>query len=411
MSDIFQKRASPLTSTGNRFLSHVMQAVLRRHVPDTAPNPWVTDIYYEEVRLHGQDDPLRGPYVMPLVTLRTNPCRWSTSAGCVMCGYHLGANRQQVTDEMLVAQTEDAIARLNPQVYPSLVFTSNGSFFDRAEVSDEVRPLLARKLHDAGFQYLVVESRPEYLTSERLRALAKAFSPDGPVSTGRFPLSVSFGLESANDFVQRYCINKGRRRADYRAAFDLLRQEGYAYDCYVLLGKPFMTAREDVADAINTIRFAVDHGADYVFVMVTNMVDYGLTSYLHERGRYQLPSLWRAVELLERLPDRYRRHVQVKGISHAPVSPRYYARTCELCTEHVKGAINFWNQTGEVEHIRSIHRCACRQKFAEGEWSERSPQTLVQRVLNEYHVLAEELDIDRSLLPERDVLEFEGEVA
>ena len=408
MSKTDRNRVSPLSSTGNRFLSHVMQAVLRRHVPNSAPNPWVTDIYYEEVRLHGDDDPRQGPYVMPLVTLRTNPCRWSASAGCVMCGYHLGANRQQVTDEMLIAQTEDAISRLNPRVYPSLVFTSNGSFFDQAEVSDEVRPILARKLHEAGFQYLIVESRPEYLTPERLRALAEAFAPNGAASAGRYPLSVSFGLESANDFVQRYCINKGRRRADYLAAFDLLEREGYAYDCYVLLGKPFMTAREDVADAIDTIRFAIDHGADYVFVMVTNMVDYGLTSYLHERGRYQLPSLWRAIELLERLPDCYRRHVQIKGISHAPVLPRYYAQTCELCTEHVKGAINFWNQTGEMEHIRAIHRCGCRQQFAEGEWSERSVQTLTERVLQEYRMLAEELDLDRALLPDREALDITG---
>ncbi len=347
---------------------------------------------------------------MPLVTLRTNPCRWSASAGCVMCGYHLGANRQQVTDEMLIAQTEDAISRLNPRTYPSLVFTSNGSFFDRAEVSDEVRPVLARKLHEAGFQYLIVESRPEYLTPGRLRALAKAFAPGGPAPTGRYPLAVSFGLESASDFVQRYCINKGRCRADYLAAFNLLEREGYAYDCYVLLGKPFMTAREDVADAINTIRFAVDHGADYVFVMVTNMVDYGLTSYLHERGRYRLPSLWRAIELLERLPDRYRHHVQVKGISHAPVPPRYYARTCELCTEHVKGAINFWNQTGEIEHVMAIHRCACRQQFAEGEWSERPTQTLAERVLQEYRRLAEELDLDPTLLPDQRALDLGGVV-
>ncbi len=388
-----------------------MQAVLRKDVPETAPDPWVADIYYEEVRLHGEDDPLQGPYVMPLVTLRTNPCRWSKYAGCVMCGYHLGANRRRITDEMLVAQTEDAITRLNPKVYPSLVFTSNGSFFDRAEVSDEIRPVLAKKLRDAGFQYLIMESRPEYLTPERLRALAKAFAPAGPGPLGRYPLSVSFGLESSNDFVQRYCINKGRHRADYLAAFDLLDREGYAYDCYVLLGKPFMTAREDVADAINTIRFAVDHGVDYVFVMVTNMVDYGLTSYLHERGRYRLPSLWRAVELLERLPDRYRRHVQIKGISHAPVPPRYYARTCELCTEHVKGAINFWNQTGEMEHIRSIHPCSCRQRFAEGEWSERSSQVLAERVLREYRTLADELDLDRTLVPAPRALGLTGVAA
>lgn len=396
------RRAAGSRALGNRFLSHVMQAVLRRPVPLTAPDPWTTDIYYEEVRLHGLDDPRNGPYVMPLVTLRTNPCRWSTSAGCVMCGYHLGANRQQVTDQMLVAQTRDAITRLDPGTYPALVFTSNGSFFDRAEVSEAIRPVLVGMLRDAGFRYLIMESRPEYLATDKLREVAAAFAPEGRHrQTGRYPLSVSFGLESSDDFIQQYCINKGRRRSDYETAFEHLRAEGYSYDCYVLLGKPFLSAREDVADAIRTIRFAVDRGAEYVFVMVTNMVDYSLTSYLQERGRYALPSLWRAVELLERLPERYRRAVQIKGISHAPVPPSFYARTCELCNEHVKGALNFWNQTGQWEHVRSIHRCACRDRFKKDEWDVRPHSSLTERVLREYQLLADELDVDAGLIPTR----------
>jgi radical SAM enzyme (TIGR01210 family) len=389
---------------GNRFLNHVMQAVLRRDVPVETPDPDVADIYYEEVRLTAPDDPVRGPYVMPLVTLRTNPCRWSTSAGCVMCGYHLGAHRGTVGDDNLVAQTADVIRRLNPKVYPTLVFTSNGSFLDPAEVSDEVRPVLLRMLRDAGFRFLVVETRPEFITPTRLDAMVAAFSPESPAPRARHPISLSFGLESSNDFVQQYCVNKGRRRDDYVKAFAVLREARFHIDSYVLLGKPFMTAREDVDDAVETIRFAVDSGVGYVFVMVTNMVAYSLTSYLHERGRYHLPSLWRAVELLERLPERYRAAVQVKGISHAPVGPRYYARTCENCTEHVKGCLNFWNQTGEFEHIRSIAPCSCRHDFVEREWAREEPKPLVDRVLDEYSRLASELEVPAELLPTRDDL-------
>lgn len=392
----------PALRTGNRFLNHVMQAVLRRDLPLSAPNPNAADIYYEEVRLHSAQDPILGPYVMPMVTLRTNPCRWSVNAGCVMCGYHLGAHRGVVTDRHLIAQTEDAVRRLNPSVYPALVFTSNGSFLDSGEVSDAVRPELLRRLRAAGFRLLVVETRPEYITRERLRTMAEAFS--GPRSNGRVPISISFGLESRNDFVQRYCINKGRRLQDYLDAFALLNEEGFSYDCYVLLGKPFMTAREDVADAIETIRFAVDQGAEYCFVMVTNLVDFGLTGYLHERGRYQLPSLWRAVELLEQLPASYRRAVQIKGISHAPVSPRRYAQTCEQCTEHVKGSINFWNQTGEFEHIRAIHPCGCRDTFRRNEWGRVESQALPERVLDAYRLLAQELGVDQRKLPTQALL-------
>jgi len=390
----------------NRFFDHLMQDVLRQHVRSGAPDHidlCKCDIYYEEVRLNAPEDPRCGPYVMPLVTLRTTPCRWSRSAGCVMCGYHLGASREHVSDAHLIRQTEDAIMRLSPAVYPTIVFTSNGSFLDHAEVSDQLRPVLLRMLHDAGYQYLVVESRPEYITATRLRAMAAAFSPATVSGHGPHPISVSLGLESQDDFVQQYCINKGLRREDYLRAFRLLRREGLEFDCYVLLGKPFMSAREDVTDALRTVRFAIEQGAGYVFVMVTNLVDYSLTNYLIERGRYRLPSLWRAVELLDALTEGERKAVQIKGISHAPVPPRAYACTCERCTEEVKSAINFWNQTGEMEHLRAIRPCGCRDHFLHGEWSEAPQQPLLQRVLSEYRALATELGIDPRLIPEAEM--------
>ncbi len=211
---------------GNRFLNHVMQRVLRQRVPHTAPNPWRTDIYYEEVRLHAPEDPRRGPYVMPLVTLRTNPCRWSMNAGCVMCGYHLGANRDKVTDAHLVAQTEDAIRRLNPEVYPTLVVTSNGSFLDAAEVSDEVRPVLLGMLREAGFRFVVCETRPEYITVPRLRAMVAAFSPSTVGGPGPHPLSLSFGLESCDDFIQQFLYQQGPPARRLLGRLRLVRQGG-----------------------------------------------------------------------------------------------------------------------------------------------------------------------------------------
>ena len=387
----------PTFRVGNPFMNYVMQKVLRQQVPLTAPDPWTVDIYYEEVRLHHPDDPFAGPYIMPLVTLRTSPCRWASNAGCVMCGYHLGARRTTVEPEHLIAQTKDAIRRLDPKIYPSLVFTSNGSFLDHYEVPDDLRPRLLRMLRNAGFRFVVMETRPEFITRERLHALATAFSPK---AEGRKPLSISFGVESSNNFVQRYCINKGRRSDDYERAFEILHSEGYGIDCYVLLGKPFMTAEEDIIDAIKTIKCAISNGVEYIFVMITNMVDYSLTSYLEERGRYKLPSLWRAVDLLEMLDEHERKFVQIKGISHAPVEPKKYARTCEICTEHVKSALNFWNQTGDFEHIRNIHPCSCREKYQREELGERPRTSLPQRVHEAYRQLAAELDIDPRMLPD-----------
>lgn len=313
-----------------------------------------------------------------------------------MCGYCHGASLVPPDNSQLIAQTKDVIGRLDPQTYPAIVFTSNGSFLDPAEVSDNMRPVLLGMLREAGFQFVVVESRLEYITPTRLQAMVHAFCPDTLNGKHKHRVSVSVGLESSNDFILYHCINKGHVREDYIKTFELLRREGFSFDCYVLLGKPFMTAREDVEDAIESIRFAVDNGADYVFVMVTNLVDNTLTKYLNDHGHYRVPSLWRAVTLLEMLPEDYRKFVQIKGISHAPVRPLLYATTCEACEREMRAAVNFWNQTGDFEHIRTIEPCSCKDRFLDREWAVSPGTTLKQRVDSEYVWLRERLQYYRT---------------
>jgi radical SAM enzyme (TIGR01210 family) len=344
---------------------------LRADAPPRALPADVCDIYFEEVRLTDPADPVHGAYLMPLVTLRTAACKWARASGCLMCGYHLGALDRRATEAELLAQTEDAIRRLDPRVYPALVFTSNGSFLDPGEVHDGLRPRLVARLRDAGFRFLVTETRPEYVTRARVMAMAEAFAPDA--DPARRPLSFSFGLESADDIILSQCINKGTTVADISAAWDVVGEAGCSIDAYVLLGKPFLTAREDVDDAVRTIRYAIDRGVGYVFLMMTNRTRFSLVDHLIRTGRQRLPSLWRAFEVLDRLPEADRRHVQVKAISHAPYPPDAYATTCPVCVDAVRAALNHWNQTGDAQHLTSVPDCACRADFRLGEWTETAP--------------------------------------
>jgi len=328
---------------------------------------------------------------MPIATLRTKPCSWSSSRGCVMCGYYQGAGYLPPSNRQLVAQTKGVIGRLDPQTYPAIVFTSNGSFLDPAEVSDNMRPVLLGMLREAGFQFVVVESRLEYITPTRLQAMVHAFCPDTLNGKQKHRVSVSVGLESSNDLILHHCINKGHVRQDYVKTFELLRREGFSFDCYVLLGKPFLTAEEDISDAVETIRFAVEQGAEYVFVMVLNLMRGTLTAHMAEHGYYELPSLWRAVQLLEDLPHDLRRYVQVKAFERAPVSPDAFATTCTKCKSAVKSGLNFWNQTGDFQHIKDLPRCECRKRFVAHELERKNDEALDDRVGKILQAMAHEL--------------------
>ena len=330
---------------------------------------------------------------MPLVTLKTRPCRWAAHNGCSMCGFFHGATSEGASDKQLLHQTQKAITRLAPELYPAIVFTSNGSFFDPLEVSDYIRPKLIEKLFDSGYKFIVTETRPDFLTKERLEKIALLLQDKKSIIDKKIPFSISFGLESVNELVLNFCINKGQTVSTYLSSIRLLQQFDFSFDCYVLLGKTFLPAVEDVQDAVTAIKFAIDNGADYVFVMVTNLMPGTLNAYLELKGRYRLPSLWRAVTLLKSLPLRYRKHVLIKGIRHAPVQPIRYATTCTKCENVVRSKIDFWNLTGDFNHILDIPHCSCQDIFNAEEWQEntcRSPITKI--LLNQYSLLAEDFD-------------------
>lgn len=351
-------------------------------------DPFVPDIYFEEVRLHSSEDPNTGPYIMPLATLRTTPCGWSIKSGCLMCGYFTGATNGDITPSHLIAQTKAVIERLDPTIYPAIVFTSNGSFLDPREVPDDLRPKLLGMLQDAGFKFLTCESRVDFITTDRILALKNAFSPQ----FGSTCISVSIGVESIDSRILSFSINKGVRKSDYIKAFNKLKSLNVPFDCYVLLGKPFLTAKEDIDDALKTIEFAVESGADYVFVMVSNLVKTTMTNTLAMKGLYRLPSLWRAIELLKRLDEKYRHHVQIKGISHSPIFPYLYSSTCEKCTGTVRDALNFWNQTGDFGHIQSIINTCCHNLFLAGEFAEIKNSDLEQRAVDVRDELIREME-------------------
>ncbi|HEB79275.1 MAG TPA: hypothetical protein ENI79_02210 [Rhodospirillales bacterium] len=393
-----------MTSLGNPFLTKITREGLRNGLTRSGPEDDNADIYFEEVRLQAPTDQMRGAYVMPLVTLRTAPCRWAESSGCTMCGYHLGAASEMATPDQLVRQTEDAMSRLDPRIYPALVFTSNGSFLDPREVPDDLRPRLMGMLARRGYQTVVIETRAQFVTSERLQDLAQGFGILGKGGDCGKTLSVSLGLESCDPFVLAYCVNKGSGPEENFRAINLVKAEGLCFDCYVLLGKLFLSAREDIKDACRSIAIAVDRGTDYVFVMVTNLTRFSLMGHLVDKGRVTLPSLWRAVDLLDALPEALRDKVQIKGISHAPVGPEKYSETCPNCTHRVKDALNFWNQTGDFEHISRLERCSCYQDYLNEEWNTEPTAALFERVFEQYQMLAQDFKIDARLAPNLDDL-------
>lgn len=331
-------------------VQRVMKLVRAKHFArtDPRPNPRVPVIYFEETSMSGR------PYMVPLVILRTRPCRWFSAGGCVMCNYELLAIDEGVSDDDVLEQARAAIAQLGDlSNYPYLLLTSQGSFLDDEEVPSALRTEILQMFWRAGLRAVSTESEARYcLDRQRLSAIKDAFP-------GRF--SVGIGLEAADDYIRNVVINKGLPEHMFVAAAESLGYSGIGFYTYVSLGKPFLSHEEDLRDAVNAIEMTFKHGGFMAVVEMINIQPHTLTHRLWEAGEYKPCNLRLGIDVLRALDPELRAAVSIKGFD-ADISPIPVAlpSSCSACDAGVRKALNEWNLNRDFDAlVAAAGKCFC----------------------------------------------------
>ncbi|MCJ7562430.1 MAG: TIGR01210 family radical SAM protein, partial [Thermoplasmata archaeon] len=122
-----------------------------------------------------------------VIILRTGGCSHFHTGGCSMCGYNT-VSKIGISAEHIVKQFERALPGVD-DVQVLKIYTS-GSFLDKAEVPEEAARRVLEECSSRGMK-LLVESRPEYVTGERVDEILSVHDD----------LEIAIGFESANDKV------------------------------------------------------------------------------------------------------------------------------------------------------------------------------------------------------------------
>jgi radical SAM enzyme (TIGR01210 family) len=219
-----------------------------------------------------------------VVILRTSGCSHYHAGGCSMCGYNFESD-VGVTPADIVKQFDHAMKDLDDVGFLK-VYTS-GSFLDESEISRDVADHILRTAAIRNLRVLF-ESRPEYVTSESLERV---------IAVNQH-IEIALGLESSNDRVLRYSVNKGFTRADYERAARTVADKGIDSRTYVLLKPPYLTESEAVMDAKEAIRFASGFSRT-VSLNPVNVQKGTLVERLWRNWAYRPPWLWSVLEVLK----------------------------------------------------------------------------------------------------------------
>jgi len=274
-----------------------------------------------------------------VIIFRTRGCYWARASGCSMCGYVNDVAREVSTEDLL-HQLDRVLGKHANQ--PIVKVYTSGNFFDDHEVPPEAREKILKELGDRCDK-VIVETLSHMLRRDQLER-AIGFVDE---------FEVAFGLESTNERVLRYSVNKVWGLPEHAKVAGLVHELGATVKTYLLVKPPFLTEREAIEDAVRSGHDADPH-SDTISFNPVNVQSHTVVDRLFRRGEYRPPWLWSVAEVLERTRD-----LKARVKSHPTAGGRARgAHNCGSCDLRVADAIEEFSLglRGDFEDLG----CACK---------------------------------------------------
>lgn len=293
------------------------------------------------------------PVERVIIILRGCGCGWSQQAqgGCIMCGHYSASSKgRYIPSESLEKQFDGAMAEFDFRKYPMLCLYNGGSFLNESEIAAESRRYMLKKIASIPhIRRLIIESRPEYISSETLDEIERLL----PHTT----VEIGVGVETARDDIRELILNKGVTTRDLVEVGKKFRGRKTQLLAYVLLNPPFLNETEAIEDAISTIEFSLEIGAALVSIEAVSIQHLTVVSFLYEAGYYSPPWIWSIFEIVKRTA-----HLgittRIGGFEFFPI-PKEFTSNCSTCNEEMINRINEFNRTNDLKVIENL-KCSSR---------------------------------------------------
>ncbi len=283
-----------------------------------------------------------------VIIFRTRGCSWALRSGCSMCGYFNDSLWEKISDEDMIRQFDTVMEKYAGEKFVK-IFTS-GSFLDEKEISSKVRKKILSRLVETADK-VSVESRPEYVKEETLSEIKDIFQEK--------TFEIGIGLETANDHIREHYLNKGFAFDDYKKAAKTLKKYNFKLKTYVLIKPLFMSEKESIDDAINTVE-KIKNITDTVSFNPTNIQRNTLVNYLWRRKQYRSSWLWSIVEIL-RQSKKTAPNVYIKCDISGGGGIRG-AHNCKNCDHDFLDKISKFSLSQDTKSFQNL-KCECHEKW------------------------------------------------
>ncbi|MHA1220462.1 MAG: archaeosine biosynthesis radical SAM protein RaSEA, partial [Candidatus Heimdallarchaeota archaeon] len=234
-----------------------------------------------------KDHLLTGPGDALVIILNSLGCQWGlgSEGGCSMCGYS-NETSKGITETDLIAQVDSSLTKFANKTYTAIKIFNSGSFLDESEIPIKAQDEIIKLINQVpAVLEIIIESRPEFVTTKALSRLTKLLSKEKQ-------LEIGIGLESSNDAIRINNINKGFLFTDYQKAVKIALKHNVRVKTYLLLKPPFMTEKEAIEDTIKSAIAAIKTGSRSLSINPVNIQNGTMVFHLWRKGLYRSPWYW-----------------------------------------------------------------------------------------------------------------------
>ena len=293
-----------------------------------------------------------------MLVLRTPPCEYNK---CTMCGFDNNAGKN-IRLKNIQRQYQKGIAGEDFSDIRRIDFPTAGSFYNDRELSSESRNYLFSEVSKLPVGSVMVETRVDYLTEEKVRE-SKSYLRDDQ------SIELAIGLESADDNVRNKILRKGLSKKGFERFADICKNTDSQLLAYILIKSPTLSEAEAVEDAVQT--------ADYVYRIANQRGIKDRVAFkpmfipegtkLEEQylsGEYQLPKLWTTVETVKRTTKlaSYQPNSIFVGMFDEDLSGDRFSSNCDECNSEVVEALKRFNGTQNLSELEKLS-CECKTEW------------------------------------------------
>lgn len=280
------------------------------------------------------------------IWLQTKGCGFSKTGSCSCCDYWEGEKVDNIAEVFQVA-----LAGLSPNITSILIETS-GSVLDENEISMQELKSIMELLNERKLKKIVIETHMSTITNEKLHLIRESITSA--------EVCIEVGVESLSREVLYYSLNKMTVLKEISQLSEMIHAVDFKLITNVMLGAPFLTLKNQIEDAVNSIRNLFDKGVDYVILFPVNIKQYTLVYWLYQNEMYTRVYGQTVIKVLnqidKKLLDRvdvvwYGNRKQANPAYELDIIGPYY---CEECSDKMMNFFECFNMEENLNKRKEL---------------------------------------------------------